>query len=84
MPMPLASAAYLLLGVLCVAVAVHVVRTYRQFIKSDPATTITSDLVFVLLFGSWSPPALLAAIVFYIGALSLLLGLFIAWQWLVL
>ena len=83
MSMPLASLAYLALGAVCVATAVIVIRAYRQFIRSDPATTMTGDVVFVILFGSWSPPALLAAFLFYIGAVSVLMGLFIGWQWIV-
>lgn len=78
---PLGAILFLALGAAFVAVGAYLFRLYRSTFMADPRATMTRDLISVLTFGWWSPPPILAAIMFYMGGVCVLIGLLVIWSW---
>jgi len=69
-----AAVAFLAFGTALIGIGVYVFRLYRSTFASDPNGTMTRDLISVLTLGSWSPAPILAAFMFYLGAICVLVG----------
>jgi hypothetical protein len=81
MSQPVAAIVFLVLGMAFIGVGVYVFRLYRSTFMSDPSGTMTRDLISVLTLGSWSPPPVLAALMFYLGGICVLVGNLVFWTW---
>ena len=79
---PLSSLILLLAGAALCRLALYIVRLYRSSMRNTPQQTMTQDIVFVLLLGTWAVPVILAALVMYLGIALLVFGTLFGWWWL--
>jgi hypothetical protein len=62
------------LGVSFCVIGFLVIRYYQRIFASDPESAMTTDVFFVVLFGEWGAPALLALLLCLTGVFCIFIS----------
>ena len=67
------------LGVSFCVIGFLVLRYYKENFLSDSESTMRADMFFVVLFGEWGAPALVALLLFLVGAFCIFISGLMVW-----